>query len=322
MKVGILGAGSIAVLMAKTLRGMEVAEPYAVASRDLEKAKQFAAQNGIGKAYGSYEEMLSDPEIELVYVATPHSHHFVHTKLCLEYGKNVLCEKAFMVNTAQTKEILALANSKKLLLTEAIWTRYMPFRKTIENLLAEGVIGQPQMLTANLGYLIAHIERNYSPALAGGALLDLGVYALNFASMFFGNSISSITGNAVFFDTGVDAQNSMTLSYEDGRMAVLCSSFKGLSDRRGIIYGDDGFLEVQNINNFEMVDIYNRDRKHIAHYDAPQQITGYEYEVEAAVRAIQAGEYECFEMPHQETILMMEWMDELRRQWGIKYPCE
>jgi predicted dehydrogenase len=173
-----------------------------------------------------------------------------------------------------------------------------------------------------LGYLIANIERNYRPELAGGALLDLGVNTLNIASMFFGNAISSIQGNAVFFDTGVDSQNSITLTYEDGRMAVLCSSFKGLSDRRGIIYGDKGFLEVQNINNFETVDIYNRDHKHIAHYDAPHQITGFEYEVEAAVRAIQEGVYECPEMPHQETILMMQWMDELRRQWGMKYPGE
>jgi predicted dehydrogenase len=184
------------------------------------------------------------------------------------------------------------------------------------------VIGQPQMLTANLGYLLANVERMLRPELAGGALLDLGVYAINFASMFFGNAISSIQGNAILTDTGVDAQNSITLSYEDGRMAVLCSSFRGLSDRRGIIYGDKGFLEVQNINNFETVDVYNRDRKHIAHYDAPHQITGYEYEVEAAVRAIWAGEYECPEMPHHETLLMMQWMDELRRQWGVKYPGE
>ena len=160
------------------------------------------------------------------------------------------------------------------------------------------------------------------PELAGGALLDVGIYPLNFAAMAFGTDVKSIVGTAVLTELGVDAQNSMTLVYEDGRMAVLNSSAMGLSDRRGVIYGDKGFVEVENINNCEGIRVYDVNRNLVAAYETPKQISGYEYEVEACVRAIENGDLECPEMPHEETLRMMRWMDELRRQWGMVYPME
>ena len=281
MKVGIIGAGSIAGTMAGTIREMDCAQNYAVAARD----------------YG-------------------------YVKQSLMAGKHVLCEKSFTVNESQAREVLALAREKKLLLTEAIWTRYMPMRKTLDSVLSSGVIGRPYMLTANLGYIISGKERIMRPELAGGALLDVGIYPLNFASMVFGDEVDSITGTAVMTETGVDAQNSITITYKDGKMAALCSSAMGLSDRRGIIYGDNGFIEVENINNCEGIRVYDRSRNMIASYDTPKQISGYEYEVEACLRAIKEGALECPEMPHEETLRMMGWMDELRRQWGLVYPME
>lgn len=322
MKIGILGAGRIAGTMAATIREMDQAKNYAVAARDHERAEAFAKEYGVEKAYGSYEEMVKDPQVELVYVATPHSHHYEHIKLCLEHGKHVLCEKSFTVNEKQAREVLAMAKERKLLLTEAIWTRYMPMRKTLDQVIASGAIGVPQMVTANLGYLISWKERIQRPELAGGALMDVGIYPLNFASMVLGDEIESITGTAVMMDTGVDAQNSMTLVYRDGRMAVLNSSAVGLSDRRGVIYGTKGFIEVENINNCEGFKVYDETRKLTASYDRPKQISGYEYEVEACIRAIEAGELECPEMPHEETLRMMNWMDQLRGQWGMKFPME
>lgn len=322
MKVGIIGAGNIAGIMAATLREMDQVESYGVAARDYDRAAEFAGKYGVKKAYGSYEELVSDPEVELVYIATPHSHHYEHIKLCLNHGKNVLCEKSFTINEAQARQVLDLAKEKKLLLTEAIWTRYMPTRKILDDVLASGVIGKPHMLTANLGYIISGKERIMRPELAGGALLDVGIYPLNFASMVFGDDIEKITGTAVMTETGVDAQNSITLTYKDGRMAVLNSSAMGLSDRRGVIYGDNGFVEVENINNCQGIRVYDRSRNQVAHYPAPKQISGYEYEVEACARAIRGGALECPEMPHQETLKMMGWMDELRRQWGMVYPME
>ena len=135
MKLGILGAGGIASTMAKTVAGMKDVEAYAVAARDLERARVFAQKYEVKKAYGSYEEMLADDEVELVYIATPHSHHYLHAKMCLEAGKHVLCEKAFTVNAEQAQKLFDLAKEKKLLITEAIWTRYMPSRKLINDII-------------------------------------------------------------------------------------------------------------------------------------------------------------------------------------------
>lgn len=321
-RVGILGAGRIACSMAKTLAGMTDACCYAIASRTQEKADAFAAQYGAEKAYGSYEEMLADDQVDLVYIATPHSHHYEHMKLCLQYGRPVLCEKSFTMNAAQAKAILAEAEEKKIFVTEAIWTRYMPMRQKLDEILRSGAIGTPQLLTANLGYLIMDKERIAKPELAGGALLDVGVYPLNFASMAFGDDVEEITGTAVMTPLGVDAQNSMTIRYRDGRLAVLNSSAVCLSDRRGVIFGSEGYLEVENINNPGRITVYNTDRIPTATYQAPAQITGYEYQVEACMEALKEGRLECPQMPHQETVRMMEWMDGLRSRWHMVYPQE
>lgn len=322
VNIGIIGAGRIATLMAATLSKMDTVSCYAVAAREYSRAKAFAEQHGFRKAYGSYEELLRDEAVQLVYIATPHSHHYEQIKLCLNHGKHVLCEKSFTINERQAAEVLAMAKDKGLLLTEAIWTRYMPMRKTLDEVIASGVIGKPHMLTANLGYRINEKERIMKPELAGGALLDVGIYPLNFAAMVFGGDVKEIRGTAVMTELGVDVQNSMTLVYPDGKMAVLSSSAMGLSDRRGVIYGDKGYIEVENINNCEGIRVYDANRVLVASYETPKQISGYEYEVEACVRAIEHGDLECTEMPHEETLRMLRWMDELRRQWGMVYPME
>ena len=235
MKTAILGAGNIAKSMAAALRGLqkrgENVEPYAVGARELSRAEAFAREQGFEKAYGSYEELVSDPEIDLVYVATPHSMHCEHMRLALEHGKNVLCEKAFTMNAGQAEEVIALAEKKGLLLAEAIWPRYMPSRQMILDLIDSGVIGTVTSLSANLGYPLTHVERLVRPELCGGALLDLGVYPLNFACMAFPGEIRDVASACVKWETGVDAQNSFTLTFEDGRMAVLYSSMLVQSDR-------------------------------------------------------------------------------------------
>lgn len=322
MKIGILGAGSIAGSMAKTIQGVEEAEAYAVASRDIGRAQAFAEQWGFQKAYGSYEEMVSDPELELVYVATPHSHHAQHAALCLEHGKHVLCEKAFTANAKQAREIVSLAREKGLLLAEAIWTRYMPLGTTIRKLLDEGAIGTPRLLTANLSYAIAHKERIRRPELAGGALLDVGIYPLTFASMMFGDEIDRIESSAVLTDEGVDCTENITLIYKDGRMASLQASSLGISDRMGLITGSEGFMVIENINNFQKADIYDRNRRLVQSVPCPPQITGYEYELSAAIEAARQGQCECRQMPHDKSIYMMELMDGLREKWGVRFPFE
>lgn len=326
MKTAILGAGNIAKSMAAALRGLqkrgENVEPYAVGARELSRAEAFAREQGFEKAYGSYEELVSDPEVDLVYVATPHSMHCEHTRLALEHGKNVLCEKAFTMNAGQAEEVIALAEKKGLLLAEAIWPRYMPSRQMILDLIDSGVIGTVTSLSANLGYPLTHVERMVRPELCGGALLDLGVYPLNFACMAFPGAIRDVASACVKWETGVDAQNSFTLTFEDGRMAVLYSSMLVQSDRLGVINGDKGYMEVQNINNPEEIRIFDLQRNCIRTIPVPEQINGYEYEVLACREALEKGWTECPQMPHAETLRMMKVMDGLRKSWGVIYPME
>ncbi len=321
-RVGIMGTGKIAGVMAGTIKKMKNVKCYGVASRSEQRARVFANEYGIKVAYTSYEEMVLDSKIDLVYIATPHSEHYANMKLCIENGKNVLCEKAFTANAKQAEEILELARQKEVFVAEAMWTRYMPMLATIRSVLNSGIIGEPVMLTANLGYTIANKQRLIEPALAGGALLDLGVYTLNFAAMMFGKEIERIESSCTLTDTGVDASESITIVYKDKRMAVLSSTMNGMSDRNGVIYGTNGYIVVENINNFASVTVYDGSYKAIKSIKAPKQITGYEYEVYSCLEAIEKGEIECWEMPHAETLRIMKQMDVLRAQWGVVYPFE
>lgn len=320
--VAIMGTGNIAAVMAQTLAKMRQVRCYAVASRSLPKAEIFAAEHGFKKAYGSYEELAADKKVDLIYIATPHSEHYANMKLCIQAGRPVLCEKAFTANAAQAQEILRMAEDKGVFVTEAIWTRYMPFRERIREVMDSGAIGEPTMLTANLGYMIDGVKRLQDPALAGGALLDVGVYPINFAAMLFEGPVAGITSECTYTASGVDEQDSITIRYEDGKMAVLNCSMRCLSDRKGMIYGTKGFLEVENINNFESLRVYDGQYRQVALYKRPRQISGYEYEVEASLKAIQEKRLECGEMTHGETLRIMRMLDSLRAQWGIRYPFE
>lgn len=322
LKIGIMGTGRIASVLANTMLQMPQVVLLGAASRSLEKAEEFAARFSIERAYGSYEELVKDPDIQLIYIATPHSEHCSNAKLCLENGKHVLCEKAFAANYAQAKEMTDLAEEKNLMITEAMWVRYMPMAKTLKEVLNSGVIGEPMTLTANLCYLVSDKPRLIKPELAGGALLDVGVYTLNFASIVFGDEITDIKSSVIKTDSGVDAQNSITLCYPGGKMAILNSSLRVLSDRMGVIYGTKGYLVVENVNNFETIRVYNANRELVETHIRPDQISGYEYQIEASGEAIRNGWTECPQMPHKATLDVMKVMDELRRQWGIRYPFE
>lgn len=321
MNIGILGAGGIARTMAKTVKQMEGVQVAAIGSRDQEKADAFAAELSIPRAYGSYEALAQDSGLDLIYIATPHSRHFEDAMLCLENGRNVLCEKAFTANAMQAEKLLAYAQQHHLFISEAIWTRFLPMRFVLQDIMASGVIGEISSLTATLGYSLGHVERLCKPELAGGALLDLGVYTINFALMAFGDEVVGMKSNCVKNEYGVDANNSIILNFKDGKTALLHSNMRANLDRRGIIYGDKGRIECDNINNCrEIRVILNHGEEKI--YTAPPQISGYEFEVEASMQAIAEGKTECEQMPHSETLRVMQMMDALRKEWGIRYPFE
>lgn len=322
MKVGILGAGNIARTMAKTLNGMSDAVCYAVGARNKERAEVFAKEFGVEKVYGSYEELVSDPDVELIYVATPHSYHFEHAKLAIEHGKPVLCEKAFTANAKQARELLALAEEKGVFITEAIWVRYLPSRKMLEDIIAGGEIGEITSVTANLGYDIDEVERLQKPELAGGALLDVGIYPLTFISMILGNNVKEVVSTCTKTVTGVDEQNVVILKYDDGKIAIAHSGMLSSTEQYGIIYGTKGYIIAENINDIDQIKVYSPERELQRTLKVPEQITGFEYQVRACKKAIQEGKLECEEIPHKEIIEMMELMDRLRKDWGITYPFE
>ena len=326
MRVGIIGTGWIAEKAAITLNGLSSAskgcEAYAVGSRSKEKAEAFAAKWNIKKAYGSYAELIADPDVDLVYIGTPHSHHYDVTKEALLAGKPCLVEKVFMANHRQAKEIVDLARERKVFLAEAIWTRYQPARQMVIDLINSGRIGQPRLVTATLGYSMGEKPRIMRPDLCGGALLDLGVYALNFVRMFFDADIVSMESQCVKSKTGMDLTNAISLVLSDGLLCNLQSSAQCVGDNIGVIAGTDGNLIIDNINNPQQITVNGPDRTYIETLHVPQQITGYEYQFLACRQALIDGLLEPQEMPLDETLYIMELMDGLRRKWDVVYPMD
>ena len=322
MKVGIIGTGWIAEKAAITLNGLETCEAYAVGSRRKETAEAFAAKWNIAKAYGSYAELIADPAVDLVYVGTPHSHHYDVTREALLAGKPCLVEKAFMANARQTKEIIDLAHERGVYLAEAIWTRFQPAVGIVRKLIADGRIGEPRLITATLGYSMGDKPRIMRPDLCGGALLDLGVYALNFVRMFTDSDIETIDGHCVKSATGMDLTNAITIILKDGILANVQSSAQCVGDNIGVIAGTEGNLIIDNINNPQTITVNGPDRTYVETIRVPQQITGYEYQFLACRQALIDGLKEPREMSHAETLYMMQLIDDLRLKWGVRYPMD
>lgn len=321
-RIGIIGAGWIAEKMAQAITSLKDIEITAISSRSIEKASAFASKHNIPKAYGSYAEMVADPEIDLVYIATPHSHHYEHSMLALESGKPVLVEKAFTANAAQAESLIRTAKDKGLFITEAIWTRYMPLSHKVKEIMESGIIGEPRIITATLCYMMENKERIVRPDLCGGALLDLGVYALNFARMYFGTDIVRTVSNCHLGPTGMDMHESISLSFADGRMANLQSGALCLNDRQGIISGTEGYIRIDNINCPESIEVW-RNYELVQKFEKPaDMVNGYEYQVIECKRCIEKGLTESPMMPHEETVSIMKQMDSLRKEWGVIYPFD
>lgn len=322
LNIGILGAGRIAEKLARTFALLPEVRSAAVGARELTRAQEFALRHGIPKAYGSYKELAEDPTVELIYIATPQALHFEHMMLCLRHGKHIFCEKTFTCTADEAEQIFAEAKRRKLFAAEAIWPRYMPMAAYLSSIRETKPVGEIIGLTANLSYPVYHQkERLRFPELGGGALYDVGIYPLTFASIVLGDHVENVYGYAVYSDTGVDVQNAITLQYSGGQMAVLHSSVLASSDRRGIIFCTEGYIEVENVNNFERVSIFDSNHRLLQRIDREPQLTGYEYEVLAVARAIERNALECPEMPAGETLRMMRLLDRIRYQWSVS-SCE
>ena len=332
MKFAILGCGFIATKMAEAVKAIESrgVEAYAVASRSLTKAEKFAKDYGFGRAYGSYEELAKDPAVDLIYIATPHSEHYNNILLCLEHGKNLLVEKAFTANALMASEVIALAEEKGVFLSEAMWTRFLPAVQMVKDLILAGKIGKVESVEADFSMPLSHIERLRKPELAGGALLDLGIYSLTFADIFLtddeiagaDNHIVQTKTHCVKFDTGVDATDWIDLVYANGQVAHLKTSMVAPLKNEGVIYGTDGFIRVLNLNDMVEIQLFDKAGSLLESIAPPRIENCYEYEVLACKAALEKGQKECAEMPHSKTMQMMTQMDGLRASWGVSYPFE
>ncbi|MEG1270648.1 MAG: Gfo/Idh/MocA family oxidoreductase [Ruthenibacterium sp.] len=322
LNFAILTAGHIAGCMAQTIAGMQgEVTAYAIGARDGARAAEMAQTYGFSKSYGSYDALLADPNVDVVYIASTHNFHAQHTRAALMAGKHVLCEKPMTTNEKDAAALFALANEKNLVLTEATWTRYQPFVPQLLQTIASGVIGDVKLLLANFGFPLSHKQRIVDPALAGGALLDLGIYPLTFASIVLGGDVTQMKSACTKSERGLDATESLVLTYQNGAIATLNSSFLCSLDNNAVIYGDKGFITVPLFWHAQEFTVHpeNGDASTVL---CSFDLTGYEYEVRSILRAIANGDTECPELPHAETLRMMRVMDTLRAEWGVKYPFE
>ncbi|MCR5148223.1 MAG: Gfo/Idh/MocA family oxidoreductase [Eubacterium sp.] len=320
-KIGILGTGSIAEKIAETIAQLDSFEVYAVGSRDAARAAEFAAKYDIKKSYGSYDELVNDPDVELVYIATPHQCHADNAVLAINAGKPVLVEKPFSYNSKTAQDVIALAREKNVFCGEAMWLRFMPITKLLMKTLSEKVIGEVRYINATLCYDLRNKERLLKPEYAGGALLDIGVYPLTAIFLAMNAMPVAAASSCVRLATGIDAVDTISLNFTNGRAATCFVSMTYASDNKCIIYGTEGRIEIDNINCPEEMRVYNFKNDVMTKANpSERQINGYEYEFIAARDAIITGKLECPEMSHKDTITVLNFCDMLRRSWKVFYP--
>lgn len=322
MNITIWGTGNIAHKIAATIIQMKDFNLYSVISRSYERAKNFAKKFGIPNFTNDMTHIRDDTNIDLIYIATPHSEHYRLTKYCLNNHKNVLCEKPLTINAAQANELIYLSHRNHCLLAEAMWTRYMPSRFLIDNLLSQGLIGTLSSITANLGYPLQSIPRLMSPSLAGGALLDLAVYPIHFANMILNSKVNNVFAKGIKNSNGIDLKESILIFYENDLLATITSDITAYTDRYGVISGSKGYLVVEPINNCKSILHYNSEHRLVKIYQVPYQISGYEYEFLACKKAIENNKIECKEAPHAETLKVLKILDTIRLQLDITFLCE
>lgn len=320
---GIMGCGGISSTFAKDLKLAEGAELTAVAARSQEKAEAFAEQYGFARAYGSYEQFLNDPEVEIVYVGTIHPLHKEQVLACLHAGKSVICEKPFTINAAEAQEIVRVAREKKLFVMEAMWSRFLPPLAQTREWLKQGLIGDVQLVKADFGFDAGWNSegRLLNKEQGGGALLDAGIYPVSFASMVYGGQPKTIMSSAHIGETGVDERFSLLLEYEGGRTAALNGAVRLNLKNDAYVYGTKGYIHIPNFLFAKEASLHVYGEEPVPIED-DRQFAGYKYEAEAAMACLRSGALENDVIPLDETVGIMDTMDRIRRQWGLSYPSE
>jgi len=321
IKWGILGPGHIANKFGEALKVVEDAEIYAVGSRSIENAQKYAKNFNAKKAYGSYEELAKDPDVDVIYVATPHNLHYENTILCLENGKHVLCEKPFAVNGKEVRGMIAKAKEKNLFLMEALWSRFLPHIIKTKELIDAGELGSLKLLTSYfpIKSLYGPEHRQFNKDLCGGSLLDIGIYNV-FLSLYLMGKPKTFKAMAGMGPTEVDESCSIICKYDNEAVSVLYSSFRASSDIMAEIHGDKGKIVIGNVwftpNNIKIVRPNGE--------EIPMQIkstgNGYNYQAEEVDKCIKEGRIQSNIWSWEKSLELIDLLDSIRQETGIVYP--
>ena len=320
---GILSTGWIAKKFAEGLSVLPDAEIVAVGSRAQETADAFGDEYGVPHRHASYEALVGDQDVDVIYIGTPHPFHKDNAILSLEAGKAVLLEKPFTINAGEAEKVIALAREKGLFLMEAMWSRYIPIIVKLRELLAEGAIGEVRMLTADLGFRSEFDPKSrlFNLELGGGALLDVGIYPISFASMVLGTP-ARIASMAHLGQTGVDEQAGIVFGYDGGQLAILHTALQTSTTIEATVMGTKGKIRVHSAwfyGKTLTLSIEGRDDEAIS---LPYEGNGYNFEAAEVMRCLHEGKLESDVMPLDETLAIMQTLDTIRAQWGFKYPME
>jgi predicted dehydrogenase len=324
IKIGVIGAGNIAHRFSEAVqKGKTGGLLEAIASRDILKAKDYQNKYGYKKAYGDYQSLYEDPDIDLVYVATPHAFHYQQMMDLLDYGKHIICEKSFTLNANQAKAVFDKAKEKNLFVMEAMWTRFLPTVKEVLQVIDQGLIGKVHYLEANfcINAKVNQYHRLRNPKLGGGALLDLGIYPLTFSRLILGHPRDVSVDCKLDPKTGVDLGEEILLEYEGARAKLKASMIESLP-MTAHIKGEDGYIIVDGFFQSQEARVYNKEGQMIKLVKHPFLVNGFEYEIQSAIDAIDKGLIENPMMPHAETLYILGQMDQIREKMGVSYPSE
>lgn len=319
---GIIGPGGIAHQFAKALAQVDGGKLHAVASRDNQRAQDFANVYNAPVCYNDYGQLIADKDVDVVYIATPHSHHFLFAKLCLQGGKHVLMEKPLTVNAKQTEILVNLANQHRVVFQEALWSRYMPCFAKVKQWMQSDQIGEIQYITSQIGFAFSHLRdhRLTRPDLAGGAILDLGVYSVSISQYLMDEYPQTVHAMGVINDDDVDQNTSVNMQYPSGVISQFTCTIGAHCSNVMTIHGKSGYILLPHCFwNGEQAQLF-RDGKCVEIIDFPHQVNGFEYQIQSTMDSIKAGREYDPRMSHQDSINVMQTLDSIRAQIGLTLP--
>lgn len=314
--IGIIGCGAMAAKMIESIKVLEDVQVVAVASREKSRATKFVKKYcPDAKSLGSYDQMTRQKDIDLVYIATPNTFHYENAIMCIKSHMNVLVEKPFAMSREEADSIFTEAKNRGVFVCEAMWTSFMPLHKKMLSWINSGKIGAVRYVQSNLGYNVEDRPRITDPSLGGGAYLDLGVYPTNLAVSILGENLEPVSAFAHKYSTGVEKDLSYVLEVpHDGAMAVSFVTVASVTDRDGSVIGEDGYIKITNINDYEKIELYN-DNSELVDSAVREGLNSYAVEIKACMDAVRKGLIQCPEMPWHKTAAIASLNDRIRRMF-------